>query len=773
MPCAHDLRITFAALGLTLVLVSCGGGGGGGGPSAPSEPSPTPPPDPGPCEVTLAGGECISEAAFEARRSARATEIARSKRFVEQPDLATIGLDRAHAAIELLQNPAPGDGVAIPGAGARVAILDSGIDLAHPAFVGAAEGQISETLLQGAPDETATGFEAGAFSHGTAVASVIAAQSGARFLGVAPGAEFEAFTRPTGSSGWVAAYRSVLNDVNTAGKHFDFVNASYGVPFTLPENYSRDDFVDHNQELSGVAKEIAQIGRTEKTVFVWAAGNDHGDPCDIADEKHCVDGVFNAVSPSLYAGIVAILDEWRGHNVAVVALGEKKSGNRHAIADLSNRCGIAAEWCIAAPGTNVHVAYFGSARDLDRDGDTEHRGYFQVSGTSAAAPMVTGGLALMKQAFRDQLANTALVTRLFATADKTGIYATRAIYGQGAMDLDAALSPFGVLSLTPGSSVASADIRLDATRLGLGGAFGDGFSTAFARQDIVAFDSLGAPFWRGLSGLATSAGRASALSRLKRLHRGEPERHALGEGWRFGLAGPERATPGLLALAGHAATVSWGAPSGVEAALFTTMGHAGDRSPETGARLAWRPEGGGFALSAGWLGESGSLLGSEAEGAFGGLSADSVALGVETGGALAGWRLRLDAELGMAAPAAGGGWIEEVETIATSAFAIEATRRIGPRDRLTLGLAQPLRAERGRARLTLPVGRTPEGEVLRESVTAGLEPSARQLDLTVGWSRSDGRDGAFRLEAAFSRHPGHSRTASDEAVLLAGWRTAF
>ena len=58
--------------------------------------------------------------------------------------------------------------------------------------------------------------------------------------------------------------------------------------------------------------------------------------------------------------------------------------------------------------------------------------------------MVAGGLAIMKQLFRGQLSNTDLVSRLFATANKTGIYADRTIYGQGLMDLDAATNPWGI-----------------------------------------------------------------------------------------------------------------------------------------------------------------------------------------------------------------------------------------------------------------------------------------------------------------------------------------
>ena len=45
--------------------------------------------------------------------------------------------------------------------------------------------------------------------------------------------------------------------------------------------------------------------------------------------------------------------------------------------------------------------------------------------------MVAGGLALMKQLFRDQISSAELVGRLLDTADNTGIYSDRDTYGRG------------------------------------------------------------------------------------------------------------------------------------------------------------------------------------------------------------------------------------------------------------------------------------------------------------------------------------------------------
>ena len=116
--------------------------------------------------------------------------------------------------------------------------------------------------------------------------------------------------------------------------------------------------------------------------------------------------------------------------------------------------------------------------------------------------MVSGGLALMKHFFRDQLTNRELVTRLFATANKDGIYATSSIYGQGFMDLGAAVSPVSTPQVTTSGRAGDDGSSIRTTALRLGPAFGDGLARSLAGREIAAFDALGdkrrraAPFVR-------------------------------------------------------------------------------------------------------------------------------------------------------------------------------------------------------------------------------------------------------------------------------------
>lgn len=91
-------------------------------------------------------------------------------------------------------------------------------------------------------------------------------------------------------------------------------------------------------------------------------------------------------------------------------------------------CGAAAGWCLAAPGVLI---------------TTERGGKWDLAaGTSIAAPYVAGGLAALKSMFPN-LSYHQLRERILVTADRTGAYGNRAIYGRGLLDLDAASRPVG------------------------------------------------------------------------------------------------------------------------------------------------------------------------------------------------------------------------------------------------------------------------------------------------------------------------------------------
>ena len=719
-------------------------------------------------------------------------------RYLGQWALEALNVHQAHAAIAVMEGDMDGKNIR-PGDGVTIGVMDSGVDLTHHELAGAS---ITETFLQNLPDETRADYETnGGHSHGTAVTGIMAAQpNDAGFLGIAWAADFKVFTVPIGSHipendirrstfDWDDAYRAVL------ASGVDIVNASYGFTGTFVENYTVDQLRSIDR-LGSSFEVIAQTGVADPAIFVWIAGNDHGDPCDDGDENCFADSTsptgfsYRGTSPGPEAGAVAKLPELQGHNVVVVAVDQDRK-----IAAFSNRCGIAGPWCIAAPGVDVRGALFDSV--------TPSPGTFRVllnaQGTSVAAPMVSGGLALMKHFFRGQLSNRELLTRLFATANKNGDYGTSSIYGQGLMDLGAAVSPVDNAQVMTNSLVGENGHSIQTTQLRLGRAFGDGLSRSLAGREIAAFDSLGAPFWFDLSGLAGAAYRPSSMVRLYSLmapgkKAGRPAAHgtrmtlapyalAVHRGaWRVGLyESPSTAESSLLNLAGNAATVTFRAQNGFETTAFatvnqvtslTTAGLARQQTSDVGAMLAWRPRDTPVGVRVGWLKEGNSLLGSTATGAFGRLSANNVFTGFEAAAEVGGWRLSFDTEIGLVAPNAGGGLIDGMSWLTTSALSLRANRRLTAHDEMTISVSQPPRIENGSATLRLPVGRTWDGVILRESFSAGLVPSARQIDLAARWRRTDVFGGALQAEAAASHNPGHV-AAKSMFSLLAGWRAEF
>lgn len=786
-------EVFFAAVvfSLLLALSGCGGGGGGGTlpgpePSSPVSPIPMPnppSPPPPPCIETHEDG-CLSTTGFLTEASGLAQNYRDNDASLgNQWGLETVNADWAYANVDLLKGED-----AKPGAGVTIGFIDTGIDTGHPQFAGKT---VTEVFLEGQTDETGD-----ALSHGTAVASVAAGvradSLSSSANGVAWGADIAMFAIPTSSGGgqytpislaglngedatWASLANFVLNWRN-GQRRADFLNLSVGYNGII-DSYSEQDLRDNFGTVIAV---MAQAGTSEKTVLVWGAGNAHGDSCDPVEVAQCQDGKVNAVSVEVMPGLAARIAELRAHSLAVVAL---KSSNA-TIADFSNRCGIAADYCLAAPGQGMSVAYYGP-----HGGNNGVRGTATSSGTSYAAPMVAGGLAIMKQLFRDQLSNTALVTRLLDTADNTGTYSNRSVYGRGKMDLKAATSPVGVLEVVPGPQVNGSGLDLRTTGMLLGAAFGDGVQRSLAGRELVAFDRLGAPFWFDLGGFASVAPGPLTMGRLQDFLAtdswGTPPRSIgfptgafrLGYGtapmpWQLGLAARTAgARVSHLALPERTLTLTMAPQAGLSVAAFTSEGVL-RQAPTSGATLTWRPSGFPLGLRAGWLGERQTMLGGTARGAFGGLAAGTAFVGLEGETVVGGWRFGATAESGTVRPAARGGVIDGLTALTTSAFTLSASRSFADAGLLRVSVSQPLRVEHGRASLTVPVGRTTTGEVVHLPVSAQLAPSGRHLDVAVHWQQRLAI-GELRLGVVGTHQPGHRATASPAFTLLSGWRWIF
>ena len=184
-------------------------------------------------------------------------------------------------------------------------------------------------------------------------------------------------------------------------------------------------------------------------------------------------GAGNSSLPEVgfHAGLPHLVPELERGWLAVTSVG--LDGD---LAGYSQQCGVAAGWCIAAPGG-------------DRSEDagiysTVPWGYDRSEGTSLAAPQVSGALAALKSMFPN-LDFQDVRNRILFTADRTGIYADPSIYGQGLLDLDAASRPVGGTLFSLGGYDDGPVVTTQDARLSLpAGAV----SRSLAGEEILVFD---------------------------------------------------------------------------------------------------------------------------------------------------------------------------------------------------------------------------------------------------------------------------------------------
>ena len=370
------------------------------------------------------------------------------------------------------------------GAGAIIGIMDSGVDTSHQELDGAFK-LTSDSYLEYASRSPTTEEK----RHGTHVSAIaLGERDGSGMHGVAFDAQLFFISIELGTAGEeyepatidsTVDYSAIDNSWSTLESYFidrqvTVVNGSFGYQGNI-NDYTAENI---RQAFPLTIDVLAQSGTADadKTIFVWAAGNGGG----YADQ-----GVDYS-SPEVFGGLAYLITELSTHSVAVVSVDPDGT-----ISSFSNLCGVAKDYCLAAPGRSITSAY---AEDAPNNSY-----YAPFSGTSMAAPHVSGGIALLADYFDDQLGNTEILNRLFQTANKTGIYADSSIYGQGLMDLDAATKPSGQTMIAVTSSLEGLQHTELGTSIGsLGPAFGDAFINVMSNKNLVVFDQLGAPFLKKL-----------------------------------------------------------------------------------------------------------------------------------------------------------------------------------------------------------------------------------------------------------------------------------
>lgn len=201
---------------------------------------------------------------------------------------------------------------------------------------------------------------------------------------------------------------------------------------TAPEQPQRVWSVDRGDLDQAIA---VQGALAADKIIVAAAGNDRDDhpvagknPSGIAllpfvRPEHANTNVYDDDGQGF--NFSSLLDQ-RGLIISVMSVGRTK-----APAYYSNYCGVTASWCVAAPGGDQKLS-------ADGGESTVPVGQYDVlQGTSMAAPVVTGAIAVLIDAYPGYTARD-LAQVLFSTTEDLGLPGVDAIYGHGLIRLDRA-----------------------------------------------------------------------------------------------------------------------------------------------------------------------------------------------------------------------------------------------------------------------------------------------------------------------------------------------
>ncbi len=664
--------------------------------------------------------------------------------------------------------------VGADGSGVTVGVIDTGIDTDHPELRANLHAKSTDIVVarNGMPLDDVG-------KHGTAVAGIIAARrDGNGMHGIAPKAKLLA-VRADREGTCPDGCRFGQSDL-AAATDYARTNGAAVINYSLTASDLGDGF-EH------ALRRAADAG----AVLVMAAGN-------------------HTLTDPEYPGRFATSGTMKGRAIVVGALSQDDR-----IASFSNRAGVAKDAFIVAPGTRIHTTYVGGRQGT-------------LSGTSIAAPIVSGAAALILDA-APHLTPEQVVALLLNTAEDLGDPGVDAVYGHGLLDLDAALSPQGSLVVAEGDEVDDGGAAASDSTWRLSPAYGDGDGLRAALADAVAFDALGRAYKAGLDRRVAASSPSPLAAWLA------PDRDLAGSGgfgpvrlgftadvdtgpsttgtatpWRTTgrtaftaetalgpktdlslaldarpaiLDGPDGIAPAAGSLAAFAAA---GGGVGIRHALspvwrFETAlieGRLGDDAGDRRgivAALGRDLDGGDLRLAVGRLVEADGALGATAQGAFAAPAAGTTVVGVDGAWQLAP-KLRLTAGLGLGVTdAAGGkGLVRGTTPLVSSSggVALSLDGFAAEDDRLSFGIAQPLRVEDGRIVLDVPTGRDLDGRVERERRKAGLAPDGRELRLEAGYDRPLGL-GRVSLKGIVRLEPGHEQEAAPEAAVGVRWSTRF
>ena len=357
------------------------------------------------------------------------------------------------------------------GEGSVLAILDTGIDLDHSEF---ADKIIASECFTGmCKDGYETVEDKNKYSHGTHVAGIAAASlDGEGTTGVAPDAKLL-----IGKTAWDNGYyefqalgKGIEWAVNNGADAIN-VSGNYNIDTTYKRSIqsagngvfystdSRNNGAYAIEGYSGLAldddfmlPQITDAMSGNEAVVVFAAGNQRLDvptfPAHYAVAEN-EDGELLLGGKAIVVGSFNILS-------GKISRASNRAGTMCYGTDgecVSDR--RISDYYILAPGDKI----------ASTSADNEYR---ILSGTSMAAPAVTGAVGIVHQMW-PYMKGENIVQLLLNTADKDLLDYNVNTHGQGLLDLDEATNPQGVVGIPTSGRIEGARSSLDSGAFALSG----------------------------------------------------------------------------------------------------------------------------------------------------------------------------------------------------------------------------------------------------------------------------------------------------------------
>lgn len=596
----------------------------------------------------------------------------------------------------------------LTGAGQTVAITDGGFYTQHPAL----DGVSVDLVTSNTP-----------INHGTMVASIIAGES-ASFIGVAPNTSLLIGTFDSDENMALVGEMALGTGVKPVAVAW---NNSWGYPGTdLTLN-------DLNNTFFGPAGQrylTALKNYAAKGVVVFAVSND--DALTSSD----IMSALPYLVPSLESGWLAVIN----------AVPTFTNDAIQSVQRVSSGCLEAAAYCLAADGAWTAANASG--------------GYSWGTGSSFAAPQVSGALALLAEAFPD-LTPHQLRLRLLASAnnDFAGFVTAGSLaitpsfnhdysteYGHGFLDLRAALLPIGPATL----EMAGGPVELSKATLSVGGAMGDAVAKALSDVDVRVTDSLEAGFALPAESLAAAVAPQSLSARLLSRQSARQD------------GGAARITsfddlPGT--------TLALPSDGDLAATVLLPNTASGPVGYGLGLRQHFGTETSGVDLGLRIASDGGALFGLTGAGTGAGSAMMAVDFGVTQALGQDGF-LRLGASFGLADPA-GSGMVSAAGLTGFDSFGVDLgqTGVFASGDRLALSVSLPVAVTSGQAVAMLPV-MTKGGPQVLSAVPIDLAPESRQLDIGLSYLVPFGTDSDIKLDLQHSQNYGNQAGITETAAAI-------